>query len=88
MRILAIETSCDETGVAIVEDGRRIPQFLHAIQHKIGRQKHVHAIYRLHHRAPEIRVDFVGALHGIEKTVGRFDLQNKREIPGERIQIH
>jgi len=24
MRILAIETSCDETGVAIVEDGRRI----------------------------------------------------------------
>jgi len=24
LRILAIETSCDETGVAIVEDGRRI----------------------------------------------------------------
>ena len=24
MRILAIETSCDETGVAVVEDGRRI----------------------------------------------------------------
>jgi len=24
VRILAIETSCDETGVAIVEDGRRI----------------------------------------------------------------
>ncbi|MDP9252827.1 MAG: tRNA (adenosine(37)-N6)-threonylcarbamoyltransferase complex transferase subunit TsaD, partial [Chloroflexota bacterium] len=24
MRILAIETSCDETGVAVVDDGRRI----------------------------------------------------------------
>ena len=24
MRILAVETSCDETGVAVVEDGRRI----------------------------------------------------------------
>src|SRR5205823_14174675 len=24
LRILAIETSCDETGVAVVEDGRRI----------------------------------------------------------------
>ena len=24
MRILAIETSCDETGVAVIEDGRRI----------------------------------------------------------------
>ena len=24
MRILSVETSCDETGVAVVEDGRRI----------------------------------------------------------------
>jgi N6-L-threonylcarbamoyladenine synthase len=24
LRILAVETSCDETGVAVVEDGRRI----------------------------------------------------------------
>ena len=24
MRILAFETSCDETGVAVVEDGRRV----------------------------------------------------------------
>jgi N6-L-threonylcarbamoyladenine synthase len=37
MRVLGIETSCDETGVAIVEDGRRI------LSNLISSQAHLHA---------------------------------------------
>jgi N6-L-threonylcarbamoyladenine synthase len=37
MRVLGIETSCDETGVAIVEDGRRV------LSNLISSQAHLHA---------------------------------------------
>src|SRR3990172_1391487 len=39
MRILGIETSCDETAVALVEDGRRI------VANLIASQMDIHALY-------------------------------------------
>ena len=39
MRILGIETSCDETGAAVVEDGRRI------LSNVVASQAGVHARY-------------------------------------------
>ena len=39
MKILAFESSCDETAVAIVEDGRKI------LANKIASQIEVHALY-------------------------------------------
>ena len=39
MRILAIESSCDETAVAVVEDGRRV------LSDAIASQADLHALY-------------------------------------------
>ncbi|MGH2738792.1 MAG: tRNA (adenosine(37)-N6)-threonylcarbamoyltransferase complex transferase subunit TsaD, partial [Actinomycetota bacterium] len=35
MRVLGIETSCDETAVAVVEDGRKVLSNVLASQHEI-----------------------------------------------------
>ncbi|TME64364.1 MAG: tRNA (adenosine(37)-N6)-threonylcarbamoyltransferase complex transferase subunit TsaD [Chloroflexi bacterium] len=61
MRILAIETSCDETGVAIVEDGRRIrsnivaSQLVHqdtgGIVPEVAAREHLRAIDALTEKA-------------------------------------
>ena len=64
MRILAIESSCDETAVAIVEDGRRIltdciasQVALHreygGVVPEIASRKHIEAIYGLAEQALE-----------------------------------
>jgi N6-L-threonylcarbamoyladenine synthase len=39
MRLLAIETSCDETAAAVVEDGRRI------VSNVVSTQAEIHAVY-------------------------------------------
>ena len=39
MRILAFESSCDETAVAVVEDGRRV------LSDAIASQADMHALY-------------------------------------------
>ena len=39
MKILAVESSCDETAVAVVEDGRRV------LSDKIASQADMHALY-------------------------------------------
>ena len=39
MRMLGIETSCDETGIAVVEDGRRV------IANEVASQIAIHAVY-------------------------------------------
>ena len=54
MRILAIETSCDETGVAVVDDGRHIisnivaSQLAHqdtgGIIPEVAAREHLHAL--------------------------------------------
>ena len=62
MRILAVESSCDETAVAIVEDGRRVltdciasQVDLHRIYGgvvpEIASRKHIEAIYKLAEQA-------------------------------------
>src|SRR2546426_12482578 len=61
MRILAIETSCDETGVAVVEDGRRIranlvaSQLMHqdtgGIVPEVAAREHLRAIDALTEKA-------------------------------------
>ena len=64
MRIMAIESSCDETAVAIVEDGRKVLTDCIASQvelHKIyggvvpeiASRKHIEAIYGLAEQALE-----------------------------------
>ena len=40
MRILAIETSCDETAAAVVEDGRRI------LSNVVSTQAALHALHQ------------------------------------------
>ena len=72
MRILAIESSCDETAVAIVEDGRRIltdciasQVALHreygGVVPEIASRKHIEAIYGLAEQALE-NTGLIGAL--------------------------
>ncbi|HRI88141.1 MAG TPA: tRNA (adenosine(37)-N6)-threonylcarbamoyltransferase complex transferase subunit TsaD, partial [Candidatus Hydrogenedentes bacterium] len=39
MRILGIETSCDETGIAVVEDGRRV------LANEVASQVAIHAAF-------------------------------------------
>ena len=81
MRILAIESSCDETAVAIVEDGRRIltdciasQVALHreygGVVPEIASRKHIEAIYGLAEQA----LEFFNLLHGGSKFRGRNDL--------------
>ena len=78
MRVLGIETSCDETGVAIVEDGRRIianevaSQIdVHAafggVVPEIASRQHTECIHQLTERVIEKaggRPDVVAATHG------------------------
>ena len=81
MKILAIESSCDETTVAIVRDGREILTDCIASQvelHKlyggvvpeIASRKHIEAIYGLAEQA----LEFFNLLHGSSKFRGRNDL--------------
>ena len=81
MRILAIESSCDETAVAIVEDGRRIltdciasQVALHreygGVVPEIASRKHIEAIYGLAEQA----LEFFNLLHGGSKFRGRNNL--------------
>ena len=80
MRILAIETSCDETGVAIVEDGRRIrsnivaSQLVHqdtgGIVPEVAAREHLRALDALTEKAlaeagrPLSEIDTVAATVG------------------------
>ncbi|MBM3290354.1 MAG: tRNA (adenosine(37)-N6)-threonylcarbamoyltransferase complex transferase subunit TsaD, partial [Candidatus Hydrogenedentes bacterium] len=78
MRILGIETSCDETGVAVVDDGRRIVANevrsqidVHAafggVVPEIASRQHTECIHQLTQRALEAagaRPDAIAATHG------------------------
>jgi len=78
MRVLGIETSCDETGVAVVDDGRRIVSNevasqidVHAafggVVPEIASRQHTECIYQLAERAlgaAGARPDAVAATHG------------------------
>lgn len=81
MRILAFETSCDETGVAVVEDGRRIRGNVLAsqvAQHaktggivpEIAAREHLRVIDRLVEDALETADTDLPAVDAIAATVG------------------
>ena len=81
MKILAIESSCDETAAAVVENGRRVLSSVVATQveeHKlyggvvpeIASRKHIEAIYGLAEQA----LEFFNLLHGGSKFRGRNNL--------------
>jgi N6-L-threonylcarbamoyladenine synthase len=81
MRILAIETSCDETAAAVVEDGRTIKSSvvssqtdLHAdfggVVPEIAGRAHVDLLTPVVARALEIADATPGDLHAIAATLG------------------
>ncbi|HVR88073.1 MAG TPA: tRNA (adenosine(37)-N6)-threonylcarbamoyltransferase complex transferase subunit TsaD [Candidatus Limnocylindria bacterium] len=80
MRILAFETSCDETGVAIVEDGRRIranavaTQLVHqrtgGIVPEVAAREHLRAIDPLTDQALRHAGARLGDIDAIAATVG------------------
>ena len=82
MRILAIETSCDETAAAVIEDGRHIRSNVVATQIELHRRfggvfpevasrQHVLAIYPVIEQAlAEAGLDGVGELDALAVTVG------------------
>ena len=82
MRVLGIETSCDETGVAIIEDGRRI------VAAEVASQIDVHAAFggvvpeiasRQHTECIHQLTDRV-----IEKSGGKSGLYQRKGEPDER----
>ncbi|HEX9269865.1 MAG TPA: tRNA (adenosine(37)-N6)-threonylcarbamoyltransferase complex transferase subunit TsaD [Candidatus Limnocylindria bacterium] len=80
MRILAVETSCDETGVAIVEDGRRIRANLVATQlahertggivPEVAAREHLRAVDPLTEQALRDAGMDLSAVDAIAATVG------------------
>ena len=80
MRILAIETSCDETGVAIVEDGRRIranvvaSQTVHqatgGIVPEVAAREHLRALDPITEQALRHAGMELGEVDAIAATVG------------------
>ena len=80
MRILAVETSCDETGVAIVEDGRRIranvvaTQLAHertgGIVPEVAAREHLRAVDPLTEQALRDAGMDLSAVDAIAATVG------------------
>ena len=82
MNILAVESSCDETAVAIVRDGREVltdciasQVDLHRIYGgvvpEIASRKHIEAIYGLADQA-------------LARTALFFDVRNPLLVPGKR----
>ncbi len=80
MRILAIETSCDETGVAVIDDGRRIvsnivaSQLVHVatggIVPEVAAREHLHALDGITQQALNDAGVELRAIDAVAATVG------------------
>ena len=80
MRILAIETSCDETGVAVIDDGRRIvsnivaSQLAHVdtggIVPEVAAREHLHALDGITQQALNAAGVELRAVDAVAATVG------------------
>ena len=80
MRILAIETSCDETGVAVIDDGRRIvsnvvaSQLVHVdtggIVPEVAAREHLHALDGITQQALNDAGVELRAVDAVAATVG------------------
>ena len=80
MRILAIETSCDETGVAVIDDGRRIvsnivaSQLVHVdtggIVPEVAAREHLHALDGITQQALNDADVELRAVDAVAATVG------------------
>ena len=80
MKILSIETSCDETGVAVIEDGRRIvsnvvaSQTVHektgGIVPEVAAREHLRQLDPIAHAALERAGVGIGEIDAIAATVG------------------
>ena len=75
MKILAFESSCDETAVAVVEDGR------HILSNAIASQVDIHALYG--GVVPEIasrkHVEVIAALteQALQEEIGRASCRER-----------
>jgi len=80
LRILAIETSCDETGVAVIDDGRRIvsnivaSQLVHVdtggIVPEVAAREHLHALDGITQQALNAADVELRAVDAVAATVG------------------